>query len=100
MITYLTVFNAKDSGSSEALELIFSKLRKITPSEQGCIHYEIYSNDDNPLVSYIIETWDTQESFERHVKVVSDNRYVEQALLFTAEPFESIRLITKFTSTK
>lgn len=100
MINYLTLFRAKDKSNAESLELIFSELRKNTPSEPGCIHYEIYSDRDNLLVSYIIETWESQKSFEGHLEIVVTNKYVEQALAFTAVPPESIELIEKFNLIK
>lgn len=100
MITYLTLFKARDKNNAESLESVFSELRKDTPSETGCISYEIYSDSANPLVSYIIETWESQISFEGHLDVVKKNKYVEQALTFTAEPFKSIQLIEKFNFIK
>lgn len=100
MITYLTLFTASDQSNAASLESIFSVLRKNTPSEPGCISYEIYGDSTNPLVSYIIETWESQKSFEGHLEVVATNQYVEQALAFTAEPFKSIQLIEKFNLIK
>ncbi|MBB5645054.1 putative quinol monooxygenase [Pedobacter cryoconitis] len=100
MITYLTLFTASDQSNAASLEPIFSVLRKNTPSEPGCISYEIYGDSTNPLVSCIIETWESQKSFEGHLEVVATNQYVEQALAFTAEPFKSIQLIEKFNLIK
>ena len=95
MVTYLTVFKAQNDNGSKGLELIFSKLQRNTPSEPGCISYKIYTEASNPWVSYLIETWRSQQEFEAHGEVVAASSYVEQASLYTAEPFETIRILEK-----
>lgn len=39
IITYFTLFTARDKSNATSLELIFSELRRNTPSEPGCISY-------------------------------------------------------------
>lgn len=92
MVTYLTLFEAADLIKAEALKQIFLKLKSVTPAEKGCISYGIYSHGDNILMSCIIESWDTQEHFEKHLQVVKDNKYIEEALTLTAKPFKSVKL--------
>lgn len=100
MITYLTLFKARDKDNTASFESIFSELRKNTPAEPGCISYEIYSDSANSLASYLIETWEPPISFEGHLDVVMTKKHVEQALVFTAGPFGSIQLIEKFNFIK
>ncbi|CAM3954019.1 Quinol monooxygenase YgiN [Pedobacter westerhofensis] len=95
MVTYLTIFQTNDENASRGLELIFSKLRKNTPSEPGCISYKIYTEVNNPLRSYILEIWMSQEQFEDHGEVAAANGYVKQALVFTTGPIETFQIIEK-----
>jgi quinol monooxygenase YgiN len=92
MVTVLTQLIAKDSNACNALERIFQQLVNETPSEQGCISYEIHQ-ESNQLLSYIIiEKWASQEYLDNHIKMIDAKGYATQAVSLLAKQVESIIL--------
>ncbi|UII26734.1 antibiotic biosynthesis monooxygenase [Fulvivirga maritima] len=89
MITVLTEFKAKDAASAEELESIFKKLIQETPSETGCISYEINTVQDKPTTYYILERWASTEDLQNHALTVAQKGYVIQAVALIENNIEN-----------
>lgn len=50
----------------EVVEL-YRELVELTRKEKGCIKYELYQDEKDPLSIAMIEEWATKEDLERHL---------------------------------
>ena len=53
------------------------KLIAITRSEQGCINYDLYQNNDNPAQFIFYENWETRELWQAHMANDHLKEYIE-----------------------
>lgn len=92
MITLLTEFKAKDQASSKSLAGILLELKQNTPSEPGCISYQLFSTKDDTKVFYIMEIWNSQEGIDAHINMVKQQGYIDKASDLTTGSFVTITL--------
>ncbi|ACK70303.1 Antibiotic biosynthesis monooxygenase [Gloeothece citriformis PCC 7424] len=52
----------------EDLKLVFFPLVEATRQEKGCLQYELLHNQNDPTEFIFVETWETKECLEAHMK--------------------------------
>jgi quinol monooxygenase YgiN len=86
----LIFFEAKP-GKSEALGRILADLSSPSRAEPGCRYYEPFADTENPEKFTVIEAWDSQEQWHKHLQTP----HVANAL---AEVNSADMLIQPFTA--
>ncbi|MGP4717266.1 putative quinol monooxygenase [Psychrobacter sp. T6-6] len=65
-LTIIAHITAKDNG----VALVKSELEKLIPitrDEEGCIHYDLFQDNDNPAHFMFHESWATRELWQVHM---------------------------------
>ena len=68
--TAAIVINGRLEVSEEDRAVFLAAVRKNvaeTRTEEGCLHYTLTSDVDDPSVFYLIEAWDSQEALDAHL---------------------------------
>lgn len=66
-INVVAIFRAKE-GSEETVEQHFRSVIEPTHAEAGCIHYQLNRDADDPRRFVWIETWQSRDILEQHLK--------------------------------
>ncbi|TWX69613.1 antibiotic biosynthesis monooxygenase [Colwellia demingiae] len=68
-MTQLTIV-ANIKAAPDKIDLVKAELLKLitmTRSEQGCINYDLYQDNDNPAQFIFYENWETRELWQAHM---------------------------------
>lgn len=65
MIKIVVKKKIKEGKIDEAIKL-YGELVSASQKEEGCIHYNLYQDNDDENVLLIIEEWESQEALEKH----------------------------------
>ena len=80
-MTQLTIV-AKIEAKADQIDLVKAELLKLitmTRSEQGCINYDLYQDNDNPAQFIFYENWETRELWQAHM----GNDHLKEYMLAT-----------------
>jgi quinol monooxygenase YgiN len=80
MITQITRFTAKDHQSSIRLNKVFEELSTTVPTEPGNVSYTIFTVENEPRTSYIIEAWESPQDADKHAERVVANGLADVVL--------------------
>ena len=78
-MTQLTIV-ANIKAQPDKVDLVKAELLKLitmTRSEQGCINYDLYQDNDNPAQFIFYENWETRELWEAHMANEHLKEYME-----------------------
>lgn len=92
MITLLTNLKTANQENADSLRIILKELVKTTPKEKGCVAYSIHQEADDSLSFYMLETWNTQEDIERHVKVLQGSGLLKKASMLLDGELNNLRV--------
>jgi quinol monooxygenase YgiN len=68
-MSMLTVI-AKITAKNEAVETVAQQLANLVPptrNEQGCIHYSLYQDNDDPAIFMVYEHWERKIDLDAHM---------------------------------
>jgi quinol monooxygenase YgiN len=68
MIQLLTRFLARDETTTTKVTDLLSRLQASVPSEPGNISYEIFASAEDPRVLFCLESWESQEAANDHIR--------------------------------
>ncbi|MDR1495954.1 MAG: antibiotic biosynthesis monooxygenase [Clostridiales Family XIII bacterium] len=77
----------KDGAKDEALNLM-DELIGETRKESGCVSYELYQSTSDPDEVTFIETWESAEALDAHMKTEHFTRIVPQLDRYKAKDGE------------
>lgn len=78
MIKVVAENKIKQDRIEEFLALA-SKLREETNAkDEGCIHYDLYRDKDDPSVLTFLEEWESMEALEKHMEAEHFKEIVPQ----------------------
>lgn len=78
-MTQLTIV-ANIKAQPDKIDLVKAELLKliqVTRSEQGCINYDLYQDNDNPAQFIFYENWETRELWQAHMANDHLKEYIE-----------------------
>ncbi len=67
-------------GSLDKVLEIFSKLKKSSVRESGCLRYELHQSQDNPLIFTFIDRFKNMEAFNSHCEEEIVVKYFDNIL--------------------
>lgn len=77
-------------GSLEKYTAVVQELADQSRQEPGCVEYALYVNREQNVAA-IIETWESQEHLDAHLKVVEAAGYRDRLNAY-AEPGQSVQV--------
>jgi len=89
-MTQLTIV-ANIKAAPDKIDLVKAELLKLitmTRSEQGCINYDLYQDNDNPAQFIFYENWETRELWQAH----KANDHLKEYMQATEDAVESFTL--------
>jgi len=54
-------------GQSQEFADIFKEMIKPTREEQGCIQFEIFKDEQDDSMLFVLEKWETDDQFSNHI---------------------------------
>jgi quinol monooxygenase YgiN len=78
----------KEGAKDEMLKLV-GELIDATRSEAGCISYELYQSVDDPDELAFIETWESREALDSHMRSEHFARIVPKIDEYQAKEMET-----------
>lgn len=90
---------ARIKAKSEFADYIQEQfLRLVEPTvsnDEGCIDYDLYQDNDDPTLFYVLENWQSRELLDRHI----DSDHVQACLKNTEDKIEElqINILTKIS---
>ncbi len=86
MITIMARITAR-AGSEDELRQVLEHLLAPTRQEVGCVSYELFHNQDNPLDFVTVERWREQSAADAHLATQHVAAAIQRAgALMTAAP--------------
>ena len=70
---------AKKDKLSDVLK-VFSDLKKLSPMEDGCLRYELYQDQENPLIFTFVDRFKDAQAFESHCEQEYTTKYFDDIL--------------------
>jgi quinol monooxygenase YgiN len=86
MIRLLTRFLVRDETAATKVTDLLSRLQASVPSEPGNISYEIFASDEDPKVFFCLESWESQEAANGHIRLNEEAGVNAVASDLLAEP--------------
>ena len=80
------------AGNETALRLVLRDLLGPSRSESGCVSYDFFENEDNPLEFVTVEHWRDQEAAEAHLATP----HVAKAITLASDLLAQAPLIHRF----
>ncbi len=74
------------AGSELELRSVLQELRSPSRQEAGCLSYELFHNQDNPLEFVTVELWRDQAAADAHLTTPHLARAITQASNLLAQP--------------
>jgi quinol monooxygenase YgiN len=74
------------AGSELELRSVLQELRSPSRQEAGCLSYELFHNQDNPLEFVTVEHWRDQAAADAHLTTAHLARAITQASGLLAQP--------------
>jgi quinol monooxygenase YgiN len=93
MIQLLSKFTSKNSESAATLLKLLDELKISTQKEHGCIQYNVFSDQADPLLFYIIELWKTERDLKVHEARISVEGYLDKCAELLLRNIETKSLI-------
>ncbi|NLY65952.1 MAG: antibiotic biosynthesis monooxygenase [Tissierellia bacterium] len=75
MIKIVVKKKIKEGKIDEAIKL-YQELVLASQKEEGCIQYNLYQDNDDENILFIIEEWEDQEALDKHNKTEHFTRLV------------------------
>ena len=92
MKTAYVTMHAKDAASAKSLELSLLNLKKLSDTEPGKLHYEIFRAEDSPLDYFVRESWEDQQAFEQHLRTPHLTQFGLDTANWLSQPFSAMLL--------
>ena len=73
-VAVLATLKAK-SGKEQQTQDELLKVMKHSRNEEGCLHYNLHQDQDNPQTFMLYELWSGQESLDRHMDTAHYKAY-------------------------
>jgi len=70
-VTFIITFDVKNEKLSDFSNLM-SEVKSELPKTKGCMGVTIHNSIDKPSSYTLVETWESKESHEKHVKNLVD----------------------------
>jgi quinol monooxygenase YgiN len=93
MIQLLSKFPCKNGEAAAELLKLLDELKVSTPKEQGCVQYNIFSDQADPLLFYIIELWETERDLKVHEDRIAVEGYLDKCAELLLRNIETKSLI-------
>jgi quinol monooxygenase YgiN len=74
------------SGKKEELLPLYREMVEATRKEKGCISYNLHELVEDADVLAMIETWESREALDAHMKSEHFQRLIPQIGKYTAQP--------------
>ncbi|HYE68864.1 MAG TPA: putative quinol monooxygenase [Anaerovoracaceae bacterium] len=89
---------ANNMVKKEKIEEFISLAEKLVEAtnkyDEGCIHYELYQDLNNPLLLTFIEEWESMEALDKHIAAEHFKEFVPKLGAFADGP-EDVHLFKK-----
>ena len=66
-VTVVARIKAKPEASTKIHEELL-KLIEPTRSEDGCINYDLYQDNEDPSLFFFLENWESRELLDKHLE--------------------------------
>ena len=89
---------ANNTVKKEKIEEFITLAEKLVEAtnkyDEGCIHYELYQDLNNPLLLTFIEEWESMEALNKHIVAEHFKEFVPKLGTFADGP-EDVHLFKK-----
>ena len=75
-------------GQIEAYKKLAAELVRKTRKEEGCISYELFQDAQNQNIFAFIESWNSRDALDRHMKSAHFQRIIPQMAPLREGPAE------------
>jgi quinol monooxygenase YgiN len=81
MYNLIINIKAKKSDYNNQIKFHLNEMSKECPNESGCILWKAYQNEQIESDFFIVESWETKQSWEEHMKLNTFINHYENGLL-------------------
>ncbi len=86
-ISKKTTFTAKP-GCIKQLREVLSQISEPIRKDKGCVHFEIFHDQENPIKFFSVETWENEQSLQNHKKTDHYDAFIKKYLEFSEGKYE------------
>ena len=82
---------AKITAKEEHSETVFSELTKIispTRVEDGCLNYDMHTDNNNPSVFMFHENWESEQALDKHLESI----HIKQCFEVIGDMLETVEI--------
>lgn len=89
MIKIVAKNYVKKDKINDFISMVTKLVQETNQKDEGCIHYELFQDINNPSILTIIEEWESKEALAQHMNAKHFQEIVPTLAAFTEKPSEN-----------